>query len=95
MNKTFTRLGLLLLVTGYLLVSANGLVWLHCICREILNFLSSIRLLAPALVAHLPHDALTNLAYPSLAANVFSEGQIRPVTYKIYFPPHLTLLVMS
>lgn len=70
-------------------------VWLHCICRKILNFQSSIGVLAPALVAHLPHDALTNLAYPSLAANVFSEGQIRPVTYEIYFSPHLTLLVMS
>lgn len=94
-GSLLTKLALLLSVTGRLWVSANGSAWLRCICREILHFQSSIRLLAPALVAHLPHDALTNLAYPSLAANVFSEGQIRPVTYEIYFPPHLTLLVMS
>ena len=43
--------------------------------------------MAPVLVVRLPHDALTNLAYPSLPANVFGEGQIRPVTYEIYFPP--------
>lgn len=47
-------------------VSVNKLVCLQC--RQILNFLSSIGLLAPAPVAHLPHDALTNLAYPSLPA---------------------------
>lgn len=50
---------------------------------------------APALVAHLPHDARTNLAYPSLPANVFSEGQIRPVIYEICFSPQFPPQVIS
>lgn len=88
--SVFTTLGAL--ADGDTRLSANRLVAVYSIHGERkkknLNFQSSVGLLAAALAAHLPYDALTNLAYPSLPAKMcLVEGQIRPVTYEIYFSP--------